>query len=99
MPIQFTEIFSAEKIENFSRICLIFFFFAQYVDYGYTLEPSRRGSSNEYPKSMFWSKKKKNRYTLHTPVLLYKSGIQGGGGEGYTCHGHVILLFRRNPQN
>ena len=28
-----------------------------------------------YPQSMFWSKNKKNRYT---PVLLYKSGVQGG---------------------
>ena len=26
---------------------------------GYTLEPPCRGSSNEYPQSMFWSKNKK----------------------------------------
>ena len=43
--------------------------------------------SNEYPQSMFWNKNKKNRYT---PVLLYKSGVQGGG---YTLHGHVFLMF------
>ena len=30
----------------------------------YTLEPPRRGGSNEYPQSMFWSKNKKNRYIL-----------------------------------
>ena len=29
-------------------------------------------------QSMFWSKNKKNRYTPDTPVLLYKSGVQGG---------------------
>ena len=26
---------------------------------------------------MFWSKNKKNRYTLHTPILLYKVGFKG----------------------
>ena len=31
------------------------------------LELPRRGSSNEYPQSMIWSKNKKNRYT---PALL-----------------------------
>ena len=37
--------------------------FAQNIDCGYLLEPPRRGGSNKYPQSMFWSKKKKNRYT------------------------------------
>ena len=41
----------------------IFLIFAQNIDCGYTLEPPRRGGSNEYPQSMFWSKNKKNRYT------------------------------------
>ena len=26
---------------------------------GYTLEPPRRGGSNEYPKSMFWAEIRK----------------------------------------
>ena len=76
--------FWAIKIEKFQlKIFDIFLIFAQNIDWGYTLEPprrggSRRGGSNEYPRSMFWSKNKKNRYTLYTPVLLYKSGVQGG---------------------
>ena len=41
-------------------ICLIF---AQNIGCGYTLEPPRRGCSNEYPQSMFWSKNKKNMHT------------------------------------
>ena len=42
------------------------------------LELPRQGGSNEYPQSMFWSKRKKNMYTLHTPVLLYiKIGFRG----------------------
>ena len=31
-------------------------FFAQNIDFGYTFEPPRRGGSNEYPQSMFYSK-------------------------------------------
>ena len=45
----------------------IFLIFAQNIDCGYTLEPPRRGGSNEYPQSMFWSKDKKNRYTPANP--------------------------------
>ena len=56
----------------------IFLIFAQNIDCWYTLEPPRRGGSNEYPQSMFWSKNKKNRYTPAYPILLYKSGVQGG---------------------
>ena len=68
--------FFRSKIDNFQRkIFTIFYIFAQKIDCGYTLEPPRRGGSNEYPQSMFWSKNKKNRYTLHTPFLLYKSGV------------------------
>ena len=36
------------------------------------LEPPRRGGSNEYLQSMFWSKNKKNRYTPAYPSLLYQ---------------------------
>ena len=54
-------------MENSSKKFDIFLIFAQNIDCGYTLEPPRQ--------SMFWSKNKKNRYTLHTPVLLYKSGV------------------------
>ena len=55
----------------------IFLIFAQNIDCGYTLEPPRRGGSNEYPQSMFWSKNKKLGKALHTPVLLYKRVVQG----------------------
>ena len=58
---------------------MFFNIFAQNIDCGYTLEPPRRGGSNEYPQSMFWSKNKKNRcIPLHTPVLPYiKVGYRG----------------------
>ena len=64
LTMQYTEIFSPVKIKNFQwKIFDIFLIFAQNIDCGYTLEPPRRGGSNEYPQSMFWSKNKKNRYT------------------------------------
>ena len=68
--------FSPVKIENFhGNIFDIFLIFAQNIDCGYTLEPPRRGGSNEYPQSMFWSKIRKIGIPLHTPNLLYKSGV------------------------
>ena len=75
MPMQYTGIFSALKFENFQlknfdfqlKNFDIFLIFAPNIDCGYTLEPPRRGGSNEYPQSMFWSKNKKNRYTLAYP--------------------------------
>ena len=34
---------------------LIFIFLLKNIDCGYSLEPPRRGGSNEYPQSMFWA--------------------------------------------
>ena len=60
--------FFRSKIDNFQRkIFDIFLIFAQNIDCGHTLELPRRGGSNEYPQSMFWSKNKKNRYTPAYP--------------------------------
>ena len=74
--MQYTEIFKVVKNENFQwKIFAIFLNFAQNIDYGYTLEPPRRGGSNEYPQSMFWNKIKKKGIPPHTLVLLYKSGV------------------------
>ena len=36
----------------------------------YTLEPSRRGGSNEYPQSMFWGKRKKTGLCKGIPIFL-----------------------------
>ena len=59
-PCNTQEIFLASKMENFQlKNSDIFLIFAQNIDCGFTLEPPRRGSSNEYPQSMFWSKNKR----------------------------------------
>ena len=68
MPMQYTKIFEVVKNENFQYNNFdIFLIFAQNIDCGYSLEPPRRGDSNEYLQSMFWSKNKKNRYTPAYP--------------------------------
>ena len=49
---------------------------AQNIDCGYSLEVPHRGSSNEYPQSMFLSRNKKNNvYPCKPQFLLYKSGV------------------------
>ena len=68
---------------------IFFLYFAQNIDCGYTLEPPRRGGSNEYPQSMFWSKNKKNRYTPAYPSFA----ILKWGLRGYSLHGHVFLML------
>ena len=40
---------------GFTGVYMIFFFLLKNIDYGYSLEPPRRGGSNEYPQSMFWA--------------------------------------------
>ena len=74
--MQYTEIFKVVKNKNFQyENFYIFLIFAQNIDCGYTLEPPRRGGSNEYPQYnlCFGAKIRKIGITLHTPVLLYKS--------------------------
>ena len=38
---------------GFAGVYIIFHISAQNIDCGYSLEPPRRGGSNEYPQSMF----------------------------------------------
>ena len=45
---------------------------AQNKDCGYSLEPPRRGGSNEYPPSMFLSRNKKNNVYPCKPQFYYK---------------------------
>ena len=41
---------------GFTGVYIIFFLFLlKNIDCGYSLEPPRRGGSNEYPESMFWA--------------------------------------------
>ena len=60
------------KQENFQiQNSDIFHISAQNIDCGYSLEPPRRGGSNEYPQTMFLCKNKKNNLYLCKPQLYY----------------------------
>ena len=53
--------------KNIYKMFDIFHISAQNIDFGYLLEPPRRGGSNEYPQSMFLSRNKKKIYTPLNP--------------------------------
>ena len=56
----------------------IFRISAQNIDCGHSLEPPRRGGSNEYPQSMFLSRNKKNSVYPCKPQFYYiKVGFKG----------------------
>ena len=67
------------KKENFQiKNSDIFHISAQNIDCGYSLEPPRRGGSNEYPQSMFLSRNKRNNVYPCTPQFYYiKVGFKG----------------------
>ena len=58
----------------------------QNIDCGYSLEPPRRGGSNEYPQSMFLSRNKKIIYTPVNPFYYMKVGFKG------VCLRHVFVM-------
>ena len=74
----------------------IFLIFAQNIDCGYTLEPPRRGGSNECPQSMFWSKNKKNRYTPAYPSFYYIKVEFKGVFIALTCFPDVQIFCFNN---
>ena len=89
-PIQIHWEFYHQKMKNFRcRILVVFIFSAQNIDCGYLLEPPRRGGSNEYPQSMYWSRNKKNKVYPYKPPVLYKMW----GLRGSRLYKHVFLMY------
>ena len=67
----------------------VFHISAQNIDCGYSLEPPRRGGSNEYPQSMFLSRNKKIIYTPVNPSFtIWKWGLRGS-----TLYRHVFGML------
>ena len=58
--LQKTEIFQVKKLWYFSYFCSKYRLWV-------SLEPPRRGGSNEYPQSMFWAEIRKLMYTPVNP--------------------------------
>ena len=69
----------APKNENFQiKNSDIFHISAQNIDCRYSLEPPRRGGSNEYPHSIFSSRNLKNNVYPCKPQFYYiKVGFEG----------------------
>ena len=61
------------------------------------LEPPREAVLTSTHNLCFGAKIRKIGIPLHTPVLLLKSGVCGGGG--YTFHGHVFLMRQNGGIN
>ena len=76
---KYIENFTKKKKKKFSdKYSDIFHNSAQNIDCGYSLEPPRRGGSNEYPQSMFLSRNKKNNVYPCKPQFYYiKGGFKG----------------------
>ena len=69
---------SPPKNENFQIKKSVFHISAQNIDCGYSLEPPRRGGSNEYTQSMFLDRNKKNNVYSCKPQFYYiKVGFKG----------------------
>ena len=87
--LKYTENFTIKKNEKIqiknSDILLIS---AQTIDCGYSLEPPRRGGSNEYPQSMFLSRYRKNNIYPCKPQFYYiKVGFKGS-----KLYRHVFVM-------
>ena len=71
-PIQLYRKFHLQILNIFRwKIWYFFHISAQNIDCGYSLEPPRRGGSNEYPQSMFLSRNKKNNVYPCKPQFYY----------------------------
>ena len=78
MPIQIYWKFSTKKWTFSDKNSDSFRISAQNIDCGYSLEPPRRGGSNEYPQSMFLSTNKKNNvYPCKPQFYCIKVGFKG----------------------
>ena len=78
-PIHIYRKFHLQNTEYFQiKNSNIFHISAQNIDCGYSLEPPRRGGSNEYPQSMLLSRNKKNNVYPCKPQFCYiKVGFEG----------------------
>ena len=56
---------------GFIGVYIIFLISAQNIDCGYSLEPPRRGGSNEYPQSMFLSRNMKNIRIFYLIIFIF----------------------------
>ena len=89
MPIQIYRKFHLLKTENFqTKNFDIFHISAQNIDCGYSLDPPRRGSSNENPQSMFLDRNKKKNLYPCKPLFYYIKVVF----KGVKLYRHVFVM-------
>ena len=72
------ENFTTKNLKFSAKNSDIFYFSAQNIDFGFSLEPPRGGGSNEYHKFMFLSRHKKNNvYSCKSKFYYIKVGFKG----------------------
>ena len=75
---KYTENFTTKKWEFSDKNSDIFHISAQNINCEYSLELPRRGSSNEYPQSIYLSRNTKNHVYPCKPQFYYiKVGFKG----------------------
>ena len=75
---KYTKNFTTKKLNFQIKNSDIFHISAQNIDSGYSLEPPHRGSSNEYPQSLFLSRNKKNNVYPCKPQFYHMNvGFKG----------------------
>ena len=91
-PIQIYWKFHHQKLKVFrKKKSDIFHISAQNINCGYSLEPPRRGGSNEYPQSMYLSRNKKNNVYPCKPQFYYiKVGLRGSELYRYV----FVMMFQ-----
>ena len=95
-PIQIYGKFHLPKTENFQiKNSDIFYISVQNIDCGYSLEPPRRGCSNEYPQSMVYAVIRKIMYTPVNPSFtILKWGLRGS-----KLYRHVFVMRSQTLEN
>ena len=68
---KYIENFTSKNWKNSDNKIWYFHISAQNIDCGYSLEPPRRGGSNEYPQSMFLRRNKTNNVYPFKPHFYY----------------------------
>ena len=82
IEISLLKIFTTKNWKFSDKNSDIFHTSAQNIDCGHSLEPPRRGGSNEYLQSMFLSRNKKNNLYFCQPQFYYTKVVSKGGGGG-----------------
>ena len=60
---------------GFTGVYIIFLFLLKNIDCGYSLEPPRRGGSNEYQQSMFWAEIWKISDFFYLKIFIFFGGL------------------------